>query len=116
MPEEEKNKEKFKKELQKITDKIVRKYRPEKIILFGSQIWGKPSPDSDVDLLIVKESMNTTREIAREIDGMIFPRPFPIDLIVYKPKKLEERRKMGDAFINNILDRGKVLYAKQAKN
>ena len=100
----------IKKEIQKVTNRIVKEFQPEKIILFGSWAWGKPSPDSDVDLFIVKETKRSTREIAREISGMIFPRPFPLDIIVYTPDKVAKRLKMGDFFIEDIIKKGKILY------
>lgn len=99
------------KKIQEVTRKIVERFGPERIILFGSWAWGKPNPDSDVDLFIVKETENT-RELAREIDGSLFPRPFPIDLIVYRPDQLEKRRQMGDFFITEVLTKGKVLHAR----
>jgi len=99
------------KNLREITDKIVRKFQPRMIVLFGSHAWGKPGPDSDVDLLIVKDTDNT-RKTAMEIDGFLFPRPFPIDLIVYTSQQVERRKKAGDFFINDILRKGKVLYAR----
>ncbi len=102
---------KHQKEIKKITNQIVKKYQPEKIILFGSYAYGKPNRDSDVDLFIIKETENT-RETAREIDGSIFPRPFPIDIIVYKPEQVKKRETMGDFFIQDILYKGKLLYAK----
>ena len=94
--------------IREISEKIGKKFRPEKIILFGSYAWGEPSRDSDVDLLIIKETKNT-RETAREIDGSIFPRPFPIDLIVYRPDQVREREKTC-FFIRDIINKGKVLY------
>ncbi len=97
--------------IQEVTQKIVKEFQPEKIILFGSWAWGKPGPDSDVDLFIIKNTENT-RVLAREIDGALFPRLFPLDLIVYEPKQVEKRKKMGDFFINDILTKGKVLYAR----
>ena len=97
--------------LKEITDKIVKEYKPEKIILFGSWAWGKPGLDSDVDLFVVKDTKNT-RKTAQEIDGLIFPRPFPVDLIVYTPAQLEKRKKMNDFFIKDIITKGRVLYAK----
>ena len=93
-----------------ITDKIVGEFHPEKIILFGSHAWGEPGPDSDVDLLIIKKT-NDTRRTAREIDGALFPRPFPLDLIVYDPEQIGRRQEAGDPWLNEILMRGKVLYA-----
>ena len=97
--------------IQTITQKIVKQFHPEKIILFGSYAWGEPGIDSDVDLFIVKETENT-RELARKIDSFLFPRPFPIDVIVYRPKQVERRKDSGDFFINDIIAKGKVLYAK----
>lgn len=95
-----------------VTKMIVAQYDPEQIILFGSYAWGKPTKDSDIDLFIVKKTM-TPYETAREIDGKIFPRPFPIDILVYDPKKVRERLESGDYFIKNIFTKGKVLYAKK---
>jgi len=99
------------KKIKEVTDKIVADFRPEKIILFGSYAWGKPGPDSDVDLFIIKSTDRSTREVAREIDGSIFPRPFPIDFIVYTPEQVEKWRDV-DFFIRNIFTKGKVLYAR----
>ncbi|MEK7146791.1 MAG: nucleotidyltransferase domain-containing protein [Patescibacteria group bacterium] len=97
--------------IQEVTEKIVREFQPEKIILFGSYAWGTPTQDSDVDLFIVKETLNT-RETAREIDGSIRPRPFPIDLIVYKPESVKNALAANDFFIKDIIAKGRVLYAK----
>ncbi|TSC92072.1 MAG: hypothetical protein CEN92_160 [Candidatus Berkelbacteria bacterium Licking1014_96] len=101
--------EKNQKKLDQVVKLIVKKFKPEKIILFGSYAWGKPNEDSDVDLFIVKKTDNA-RETAMEIDGSIRPRPFPIDLIVYKPENVEKRIKMGDFFIQDIISKGKTLY------
>ena len=99
------------KKIKEVAEQIGKEYKPEKIILFGSYAWGKPTQDSDVDLFIVKDIENT-REAAREIDGSIFPRPFPIDILVYNLRQLEKRKKMNDFFIKNILTKGKILYEK----
>lgn len=97
--------------IRQVAQKIVKEFQPEKIILFGSCAWGKPGPDSDVDLFVIKETENT-RDFARKIDRSIFPRPFPIDLIVYRPKYVNDKFASGDFFIRNILTKGKVLYEK----
>lgn len=100
------------KQLKRITQKIVKEFQPEKIILFGSYAWGKPGSDSDVDLFVVIDTKQSTRETARHIDRSLFPRPFPMDLIVYTPAKVRERLKMGDFFIEDIISKGEVLYGK----
>lgn len=98
--------------IKEVTLKIADNFQPEKIILFGSFAWGEPNENSDVDLFIIKKTDLSTREVAREIDGSIFPRPFPMDIVVYKPEQVEERSRNNDFFIKDILTKGKILYAK----
>lgn len=96
------------KKIEEVAQKIGDNFKPDKIILFGSYAWGTPGPDSDVDLFIIKETDNT-RETAKEIDGLIFPRPFPIDIIVYSPDQVK-RAQGKDFFIRNILEKGRKIY------
>lgn len=96
--------------IREVAQKIAAEFYPDKIILFGSWAWGSPGPDSDVDLFIIKETEDT-RKCAMEIDGFVFPRPFPIDIIVYKPSQVAKREEEGDFFINEIIEKGRVLYA-----
>lgn len=97
------------KKIKDIAQQIAREFKPDKIILFGSYAWGKPGPDSDVDLFIIKESENT-RDLAREIDGSLWGRTFPLDIIVYHPANVQKRITMGDFFIRDIFSKGRVLY------
>ena len=88
---------------------IVQKYRPQKIILFGSFAWGKPTVDSDIDLFIIKETKMSRDKrqikVRRLIKGEL-----PVDILVYTPKETEKRLKMDDFFIKDILTKGKTLY------
>lgn len=97
------------KQIQQVVRKIVKEFRPEKIILFGSYAWGKPNEDSDVDLFVVKNTDNTRKE-AREIDGALWGRTIPLDILVYTPEKINKRLEMGDFFIQDIMKKGKILY------
>lgn len=49
------------KEIKKITGQIVEKYKPEKIILFGSWAYGKPKENSDIDLMVIKKNKKKIR-------------------------------------------------------
>lgn len=98
-----------KEKIQETADKIAKAYQPEKIILFGSWAWGTPDENSDVDLFVVKETDNT-RITAREIDGSIFPRLFPIDLIVYTPSQLKKELGLEEPFVSKIEKKGKILF------
>jgi len=103
---------KHQKEIKKITDQIVKKYQPEKIILFGSYAWGKPARNSDVDLFIVKESDLPRRFRTTRVEKILGSVSFPVDVLVYTPKEVRERRSLGDFFVKNIFKKGRVLYAK----
>jgi predicted nucleotidyltransferase len=104
--------EEIERKLKEITDKIVKEYQPEKIILFGSYAWGKPTEDSDADLFIVKETENT-RITAKKIRGSIFPRFIAMDFIVYTPEQVEKWMKLNESFVTKIVNQGKLLYARQ---
>ncbi len=97
------------KAIDQVVKQIVEKFKPQKIILFGSYARGNPRPESDVDLLVVmdtsqKESKQSL-EIRRHLGVM-----FGMDLIVHTPKHLKERVDMGDWFLRDVLKEGKVLY------
>ena len=93
--------------------RIVTELKPEKIILFGSYAYGNPTPDSDVDLLIVMETKGKNKEMYRAASMLLYPRQFPVDIIVKTPKEVEEAIQGGkdnSFFIREIIKKGKVLY------
>ena len=98
------------KEIQRITDQIIEKYKPDKIILFGSAARGELEPDSDVDFLIIKkDSPLYGADRIRELSGMI-DRNIPVDFLVYLPDEFDQRIQMEDPFLKAILKEGRVLY------
>ena len=97
-------------QIQAVADKIAKVFQPEKIILFGSYAWGKPGPDSDVDLCVIKDVENT-RASAVEVRIIAYPRSFPLDVIVYRPVAIAQDHREGDFFVNDIITKGKILYA-----
>lgn len=96
-------------EIQALADRIAREFNPERIILFGSHAYGTPTTDSDVDLLVVLPHTGKTWEAATAIRARIQP-TFPLDLLVRSPIQLCERLGMGDTFLTEIVERGKIVY------
>jgi predicted nucleotidyltransferase len=97
-------------EIENITDQIIEKYKPEKIILFGSAAKGELKPDSDVDFLIVKrETPHYGADRMRELSRLI-ERNVPIDFLIYRPEEFDKRLEMGDPFLRTVLKEGRVLY------
>jgi predicted nucleotidyltransferase len=97
-------------ELPVVVAKIVSQLRPEKIILFGSYAYGTPTPDSDVDLLIIMDTQAPRKERSWAVSRLLIPRPFPVDIVVKTPREIDHALAGRDFFLQEILDRGKVLY------
>lgn len=99
-----------------IRDKIVKEYKPEKIILFGSYAWGKPREDSDFDIFIIKDTDVPSLKRIEMVDRIFSRREYPMDFLVYTPEQVKRNLKNGDLFLRDILANGKILYdAKIAK-
>ena len=89
--------------------RLVREFQPRKVVLFGSYAYGTPSADSDVDILVVMPLNVSPVDKSVEMRLKLQPR-FPLDLLVRTPAKIKERLAMGDDFIKDIFDKGRVLY------
>jgi uncharacterized protein len=87
---------------------VAEKFHPEKIILFGSQAYGTPHEDSDVDLLVVMPARNELDQAVKI--RLALEAPFPLDLLVRKPSEMKWRLEERESFTTEIVSRGKVLY------
>jgi uncharacterized protein len=96
-------------QIEAFSQQIVEKFQPERIILFGSYAYGQPTEDSDVDLLVILpfEEMPVQMAIAirRQVQS-----PFPLDLMARTTEQIQQRLEMGDFFIQDIMEKGRVLY------
>lgn len=100
----------FEKEIESITEQIIKKYDPEKIILFGSVARGEYDQANDLDFLIIKQDVPLYGiDRMRELDQLI-NRKVAADMLVYRPDEFEDRVQMGDPFIKTILREGRILY------
>lgn len=98
-------------QIDRLVQTIIDQYRPKKIILFGSYAYGIPVEDSDLDILIIKENdlprFKRAREVRKLIRGMI---NITKDILVYTPAEVEEWKDVEQAFITEILKKGKTIY------
>jgi predicted nucleotidyltransferase len=103
----------YKIEVDKSVDKIKKQYKPEKIFIFGSYASGKIAPGSDIDFFIIKRTTKPRRERQREVSRILIDRELPVDILVFTPAETAKRKRIGDPFILNILNSGKLVYAKE---
>ena len=101
------------KKILEIVEKIKKGYAPEKIILFGSYAYGKPTSDSDLDLLVVMETRDRPAERIRKVSDLFDPRPLPMDIIVLTPGEMRHRLSGFDPFLEEVLEKGQMLYGSE---
>lgn len=89
--------------------RIGHQFGAERVILFGSYAQGMATDDSDVDLLVICPFKGKSVDQSVKIRMKLRPR-FPVDLLVRAPEKVRQRIEMGDDFMQEILQEGKVLY------
>jgi predicted nucleotidyltransferase len=96
--------------IRRFAREVAERFKPDKIILFGSYAYGTPHADSDVDLLVIMPTRNVLDQ-AVKIRWTV-PTRFPMDLIVRTPHSIKWRLAEGDLFHTEIVTKGKVLYEK----
>ena len=87
----------------------LRRYDPEKVILFGSRARGEDDPYSDIDLVIIKETEQRFLDRIASVYEVLQP-VRAIDVLVYTPDELERMREEGNPFIEKVLQEGMVIY------
>ena len=96
-------------QIEELGRRIAIEFDPDRVVLFGSYGRGVPTADSDVDLLVVLPFEGKAVYKSVEMRLRLRP-PFPVDLIVRTPDNVRQRLALGDNFIQDILEEGKVLY------
>lgn len=96
--------------LAEVVTRIRRVMDPERIVLFGSQAYGRPDARSDLDLLIIQETTlrphRRAVEVYRALAGLLIQK----DVLVYTPGEVEKWSEVPESLVAQALDKGKVLY------
>ena len=90
--------------------RIVRRFHPEKIILFGSRARGDPRPDSDADLLVVMKVRGSRRLKAARIDLALAGIGMPKDIVIVTPGEFARYRDVVGTVVYPAVREGMVLY------
>ena len=96
--------------LQEIVRRLVRAVDPDRIVLFGSRARGDAGPDSDLDLLIVKESHELRHRRAIPAYNALIGLGIPTDIICRTPAEIEEWSRVPNHVVTRAIREGKVLY------
>ena len=93
-----------------MADRIVTRFRPSRIVLFGSHARGTASKWSDVDLLVILPNGSDKRGTAIEIRRALGDLPVCKDIVVATPEEVGRRGHMVGTLLRSALREGKVLY------
>jgi len=85
------------------------RFRPQRVILFGSHAKGTARRDSDVDLLVIMPFRGRPARKAAEVLMSVSP-PFAMDVLVRTPQVVQRRIAMGDCFMQDVVENGIVIY------
>ncbi len=100
--------------IQEMVRRIVEKFDPDQIILFGSYARGTAGPDSDVDLLVVMPVSGSIQEKRLEIRIALSGMGIAKDIAVFTPEQVEKYRDIVGTIIYPAFREGKVLYERAA--
>ena len=101
--------------VRRIVTRLRDTYQPSQVFLFGSYAQGRQTRDSDLDLLIIKDTTKPFFQRVFEVRTLVSPlvRRQPFDPIVLTPKELRKRLARGDQFLQGIVRKGKLVYGKR---
>ncbi|MCL4484646.1 MAG: nucleotidyltransferase domain-containing protein [Bacteroidetes bacterium] len=96
--------------INEIVNRIAIRFNPDKIILFGSYAAGNPNNDSDIDLLIIKDTDLPRHKRSFDIQKSLIGSMIPMDILVYTTKEFEQERKEKSSFLFSAIKTSKILY------
>jgi predicted nucleotidyltransferase len=103
---------KIKEKILKMLEKITNEYQPKKIILFGSYAYGKPTKDSDIDILIVTQRRLTTEETYKRRREFLRDFSFPVQLVCVSEEEFTETKDVIGGITYPASKYGEILYEK----
>jgi len=100
----------FSEELKKTLTHIIKIAQPEKIILFGSAGTGEPGPESDLDLLIVKDGEYNPLDLSTSIYYDLDDVDVPVDMIIVTPEQFHHLKNEPWSVLYPAVNNGEIVY------
>jgi len=98
-----------------IVRRIVETAQPDKIILFGSRARGDARPDSDFDVLVIKESSEPRYRRSVPLYVALADLPAEVEVMVYTPEEIDEWRQVSQAFVTTAVREGTTIYERPSR-
>lgn len=101
------------KNIEEIKQEIVKSYAPDRIILFGSSASGNVKEESDIDLLILKDTKDRPIDRRIQVEKILAGREVPLDIVVYTPNEMRYLFSIGSSFVEEVIETGRVIYMRK---
>ncbi len=97
--------------LDEIRDRLVVEFQPSAIYVFGSQVWGLPDIDSDIDILVIvpETDEDSVKRATRGYSALSGIRK-PVDIIVRSQKEMDFGKRVYASLECKILEKGERIY------
>jgi uncharacterized protein len=105
---------KFNLMLDRMVKRLVSRFNPDQIILFGSHAHGDAHPESDIDLLVVLPFEGSRRAKQVEMRVALHDIRAAKDIIVVTPEEVMRQRRIPGTIVKPALQDGKLIYARQS--
>ena len=99
-----------KKDIDYIVQVIVKGYQPEKIYLFGSFNSDNVTQDSDIDLLIIKQTQEKFYRRPLQVHTLFKPYKYNLDIHIYTPTEFNTSKDIINTIANNVINHGRLVY------
>jgi len=96
--------------VQTMVERIAARFRPLRIVLFGSRARGEATAWSDVDLLVVLPEVANKRHAAVEVRRALGDLPVCKDIVVTTPEEIARRGQVIGGVLRAALREGNVVY------
>ncbi|WP_372950453.1 nucleotidyltransferase domain-containing protein [Mariniphaga sp.] len=93
-----------------IVAKIASKIHPDRIYLVGSYATGHANEDSDIDLLIIKNTTEPKYKRSIEIQRILKGSKLPVDIVVYTNDEFENEKLKKYSFVNSAIQDAQLMY------
>lgn len=93
-----------------VVETIAATYQPKAILLFGSYATGQATEDSDVDLLVIKDTNVPRHQRGREVRRFLYGSKIPMDIVVATPQEMAQGRSQPYSFLNGLLNSAVTVY------
>ncbi len=96
--------------LSTVLERLVSRFQPLRIIVFGSRARGDAKPDSDIDLLVVMPTVEDKRRAAVEMRRELDDLPIGKDIVVTTPEEISRRGHLVGTILRPALREGKIIF------